>query len=71
MDSSSDQPPQVEVVTKAPQTSKTPLFQVGEMLPWKGCWFKVKEVKEHELTLEVVGWTSNRKEKYAKDNKEK
>ena len=53
MDSS---PSSVQIVSKVKGTEepKGTRFQVGEMLPWKGVWFRVKEVKEHELVLQAV-----------------
>ena len=29
-------------------------FKVGELLPWKGTWFKVREIYEDGIFLEVT-----------------
>lgn len=30
-------------------------FTIGELLPWKGFWFEVAEIKEQTITLKARG----------------
>lgn len=39
------------------------LFNVGELLPIKGVWFKVAEVNEKQLVLEPKSFTKQMREK--------
>jgi len=37
---------------------RVPRFRVGELIPFKGVWFTVKEVQETGLVLEAKAYTA-------------
>lgn len=46
----------VEVVSK-------PLFEIGELVPFKGVWFAVKSISAKELVLEPRAFTKDMKDR--------
>jgi hypothetical protein len=44
--------------TKVQESKGHPRFTVGELLPFKGVWFVVKEVSKQGLVLEAKAFTA-------------
>lgn len=56
-----DNPLQKETKTK---------FQVGELLPIKGAWFRVDKIDNKQMSLVPVGWTSKTLKRIVKAQRE-
>ena len=37
-------------------------FSIGELLPWKGYWFRIESIQPDRITLVPHGKSKNRKE---------
>ena len=46
--------PTIRLTDRAKKVKKTPTFSIGEMLPWKGVWFKVSEIDQTGIKLQPV-----------------